>query len=55
MTITINNLLKEACKVGLTDSDWQCIKDAHGILSEAEIIDALERFIKKADSPYIKK
>ena len=47
MTMTINILLKEARKVGLTDNDWQCIKDAHGILTEAEIIDALERFIKR--------
>ena len=54
MTTAINNLIAEARKLGLTDSDWQCIKDAHGILTEKEIIKALEKFIEKGSSPYIK-
>jgi hypothetical protein len=47
MTDTIGCLIAEARKLGLTDGDWRCIKDAHGILSEKEIIHALEKFIEK--------
>ena len=47
-------LIAEARKLGLTDGDWRCIKDAHGILSEKEIIHALEKFIEKKNSPHIK-
>ena len=54
MTDTIGCLIAEARKLGLTDGDWRCIKDAHGILSEKEIITALEKFIEKGNSSYIK-
>ena len=54
MTDTIGYLITESRKLGLTDEDWRCIKDAHGILSEKEIITALEKFIEKRNSPYIK-
>ena len=58
MADTIGYLIAEARKLGLTDEDWRCIKDTHGILSEAEIITALEKFIfrksEKSVSPHIK-
>ena len=58
MTDTIGYLIAEARKLGLTDEDWRCINDAHGILSEKEIITALEKFIsresEKSVSLYIK-
>jgi hypothetical protein len=53
MTKEIARLLEEARKVGLTDNDWQCIKDAYGILTEKEIIKALERFIIKGIGHHI--
>lgn len=57
-TDKIKFLIAEARKSGLTDCDLRCINDAHRILSEDEIIYALEKFIsrksEKSVSPYIK-
>ena len=50
MTMTINYLIAEARKAGLTDGDWKCIEDARGILTETEIKGALEKFIKKSEN-----
>ena len=47
MTDRISYLITEARKLGLTEHNCRCIKAAHGILSEKEIIKALEKFIDK--------